>query len=74
MSEQLLLSLGQGLAPTALLIVLGYIWPRTSPGGLDALQARRAINMLVMYAFYPGLAYHVVRHVRFGPDFYWVPM
>ena len=74
MSEQLLLSLGQGLAPIALLIVLGYIWRRTSPGGLDALQARRAINMLVMYAFYPGLAYHVVSHVRFGPDFYWVPM
>lgn len=38
------------------------------------MQARRAINMLVMYAFYPGLAYHVVSHARFGPDFWWVPL
>lgn len=74
MSEHLLLTLGEGLAPVALLIALGYIWRLTSPGGLDALQARRAINMLVMYAFYPGLAYHVVSRARFGPDFYWVPL
>ena len=74
MSEHLLIMLGQGLAPVAILIALGYVWRLTSPGGLDALQARRAINMLVMYAFYPGLAYHVVSHARFGPDFYWVPL
>jgi malate permease and related proteins len=74
MSEHLLLTLGEGLAPVALLIALGYVWRLTAPGGLDALSARRAINMLVMYAFYPGLAYHVVSHARFGADFWWVPL
>lgn len=74
MSEHLLISLGESLAPIALLIAFGYLWKLTAPGGLDALQARRAINLLVMYAFYPGLAYHVVSHARFGPDFFWVPM
>lgn len=69
-----LLAVGESLGPVALLIALGYVWRRTSPGGLDALSARRAINMLVMYAFYPGLAYHVVSHARFGADFYWVPI
>ena len=74
MSEHLLISLGESLAPIALLIAFGYLWKLTAPGGLDALQARRAINLLVMYAFYPGLAYHVVSHARFGADFYWVPL
>lgn len=69
-----LLAGGESLAPVGLLIALGYVWRRASPGGLDAQSARRAINLLVMYAFYPGLAYHVVSHARFGPDFYWVPV
>ena len=74
MSEHLLLTLGGGLAPVALLIALGYVWRLTAPGGLDALQARRAISLLVLYAFYPGLAYHVVSHARFGADIGWVPL
>lgn len=74
MSAHLLLNLSAGLAPVVILIALGYVWRLTAPGGLDALQARRAINMLVMYAFYPGLAYHVVSHAQFGPDFFWVPL
>lgn len=67
-------AVAESLAPVAALIGLGYVWRRTAPGGLEAASARRAINALVMYAFYPGLAYHVVSHARFGPDFYWVPL
>jgi predicted permease len=74
MSEHLLITIGEGLVPVALLIALGYLWRLTAPGGLDAPSARRAINMLVMYAFYPGLAYHVVSHARFGADIWWVPL
>lgn len=67
-------ALAESLTPVALLIALGYVWRRTSPGGLDGPSARRAINILVMYAFYPGLAYHVVSHAHFGSDFFWVPL
>lgn len=74
MPEPSLHAIGEALAPVALLITLGYVWRCTSPGGLDAQSARRTINLLVMYAFYPGLAYHVVSHARFGTDFYWVPL
>lgn len=73
MPEQSLLAVGESLAPVGLLVALGYLWRCTAPGGLDGPSARRAINALVMYAFYPGLAYHVVSHARFGADFYWVP-
>lgn len=74
MYSETLLAVEKGLAPVALLIALGYVWRRTAPGGLDALSARRAINSLVMYAFYPGLAYHIISHANFAADFYWVPM
>lgn len=74
LSESSLIAVSRSLAPVVLLIAMGYLWRRTAPGGLDAATARRAINMLVMYAFYPGLAYHVVSHAHFGADFYWVPL
>lgn len=74
MPPQSLTSIFSSLGPVALLIGIGGLWRLTSPGGIDAQQARRAINMLVMYVFYPGLAYHVVTHVQFGSDFLWVPL
>lgn len=74
MSSALLNALVNGLGPIAVLIALGALWRWRAPGGLDAQQARRAVNLLVMYVFYPGLTYHVVTHARFGADFLWVPL
>jgi len=74
MQTHSLTSVFVGLGPVALLIGIGCLWRMASPGGLDAQQARRAINLLVMYVFYPGLAYHVVTHAEFGDDFLWVPL
>lgn len=74
MYSETLLAVETSVAPVALIIAFGYLWRLTAPGGLDALAARRAINALVMYAFYPGFAYHVVSHARFSADFYWIPI
>lgn len=64
----------KSLGPVALLIAIGAIWRALKPGGLDALHARRTINLLVLYIFYPAFAYNVISHADFGSDFFLVPL
>ena len=52
--------LQQALLPVGSIMGLGYVWRRLRPGGLDAPTARRVIGTLVMYLFYPALAFHTV--------------
>lgn len=63
----------QALFPVVLIMVAGYFWKITSPGGVDAATARRVINTLVMNVFYPALAFHVISRVEIGSELLMVP-
>ncbi len=56
--------LQQALLPVAGIMGLGYVWRRLRPGGLDAPTVRRVIGALVMYVFYPALAFHTMLRVE----------
>jgi predicted permease len=65
--------LQQALLPVGTIMGLGYVWRRTRPGGLDAPTARRAISALVMYLFYPALAFYTVIHAQVNADLILAP-
>lgn len=73
MLSDLLLSLERGVAPLIALIALGFIWRKNPPGGLSVVDTRRTINALVLYLFYPGIAYDVISRAHFGLEVIWVP-
>ena len=52
--------LQQALLPVGSIMGVGLVWRRVRPGGVDAATARRVIGALVMYVFYPALAFHTV--------------
>ena len=51
--------LGQ-LAPVGVILLLGIVWQWLAPGGMAALQLRRAINTLNIYLLIPGLIMHIM--------------
>jgi hypothetical protein len=73
MLTELMNSLQQGVAPLIALIVLGFIWRVKQPAGLSVVDTRRTINALVLYLFYPGIAYDVISRVQFGREIFLVP-
>ncbi len=60
--------LQQALLPVGTIMGLGYVWRRLRPGGVDAVAARRAIGALVMYVYYPALAFHTVVRVELNAE------
>ncbi len=73
MLSDVLLSVERGVAPLVALIALGFVWRKTTPAGLSAVDTRRTINALVLYLFYPGIAYDVISHAHLGLEVAWVP-
>lgn len=73
MLPDLLLAVERGVAPLIALIALGFIWRKRAPAGLSVTDTRRTINALVLYLFYPGIAYDVISQVHFGSEVFWVP-
>lgn len=73
MLPELLLSLERGVAPLIALIALGFVWRIKTPAGLNVVDTRRTINALVLYLFYPGIAYDVISRVNFGREIFLVP-
>lgn len=73
MSLPIVANLDHALLPVAMTVTLGYLWRRTEPGGLRAVDARYQINQLVMYLFYPAMVLSVVTAVPLSADVLWVP-
>jgi predicted permease len=74
MLSDLLISLERGVAPLIALIFLGFLWRIKTPAGLSVMDTRRTINALVLYLFYPGLAFDVISRAHFGLEVIWVPL
>lgn len=66
--------LGQAIVPVAAIIGIGWVWRERSPGGIDAATARRCINALVMYVFYPALALLTVVQAQLNAELVWAPL
>lgn len=73
MLPELLASVERGVAPLIALIALGFVWRIKTPAGLNVVDTRRTINALVLYLFYPGIAYDVISRVHFGREIFLVP-
>lgn len=73
MLPELLASVERGVAPLIALIALGFVWRMKTPAGLTVVDTRRTINALVLYLFYPGIAYDVISRVHFGREIFLVP-
>ena len=73
MLPELLASVERGVAPLIALIALGFVWRIKTPAGLTVVDTRRTINALVLYLFYPGIAYDVISRVHFGREIFLVP-
>lgn len=65
--------LQQALLPVGAIMGLGYVWRRMRPGGLDTPTVRRVIGGLVMYVFYPALAFHTVIRARVNAELVLAP-
>jgi malate permease and related proteins len=64
----------QALWPIAVIVAAGWLWRRTRPGGVDGPAARRVINTLVMYVFYPALAFFTVARAELNAELVWAPL
>lgn len=66
--------LQQALLPVGSIMAVGYLWRRLRPGGVDAPTARRVIGALVMYVFYPALAFHTVVRAAVNAELILAPL
>ncbi|HCO44218.1 MAG TPA: AEC family transporter [Gammaproteobacteria bacterium] len=65
--------LQQALLPVGSIMGVGLVWRRVRPGGVDAATARRVIGALVMYVFYPALAFHTVTRAQVNAELILAP-
>lgn len=63
MDHSILEVIQQALMPSAFVILLGVIWRHTEPGGINFLDVRRTIGILVLNLFYPALIIAVIPSV-----------
>lgn len=66
--------LQQALLPVGGIMGVGYLWRRLRPGGIDAPTARRVIGALVMYVYYPALAFHTVVRAEVNAELILAPL
>lgn len=66
--------LQQALLPVGGIMAVGYVWRRLRPGGIDAPTARRVIGALVMYVYYPALAFHTVVRAEVNAELILAPL
>ena len=66
--------LQQALLPVGGIMAVGYVWRRLRPAGIDAPTARRVIGALVMYVYYPALAFHTVVRAEVNAELILAPL
>lgn len=66
--------LQQALLPVGSIMGVGYALRRLRPGGVDAPTLRRVIGTLVMYVYYPALAFHTVVRAEVNAELILAPL
>ncbi len=74
MDHSILSVIQQALMPSAVVILLGFIWRHTEPGGIAYLDVRRTIGALVLNLFYPALIIAVIPTVKLSFELVSAPL
>ncbi|MGK2913945.1 MAG: AEC family transporter [Porticoccaceae bacterium] len=74
MSSPPLTIVSEALLPSAVVIVLGALWRRVEPGGVDYREVRRIIGLLVLNLFYPALILTVIPTVELSTEMVAAPL
>jgi len=62
------------LIPVALTMLVGYVWQRLEPGGLDAQTVANVLNQLLLRLFAPILIFSVLVRAELGMEVVAIPI